>query len=89
MKVWARSDGETLRITVSDSGMGIERKHQERIFDRFYRIDEDRNSRHGGNGIGLSIVSSVVEQMKGRIQVESCPGEGSEFKIELPLSGGT
>ena len=43
----------------------------------------------GGNGIGLSIVSSVVEQMRGRIQVESRPGEGSEFKIELPLNGGT
>ena len=40
-------------------------------------------------GIGLSIVSSVVEQMRGRIQVESRPGEGSEFKIELPLNGGT
>ncbi|WP_320936193.1 ATP-binding protein [Enterocloster lavalensis] len=89
VKVWARSDGNVLRITVSDSGMGIEEKHQERIFDRFYRIDEDRNSRHGGNGIGLSIVSSVVEQMRGRIQVESRPGEGSEFKIELPLNGGT
>lgn len=50
VKVWARSDGNVLRITVSDSGMGIEEKHQERIFDRFYRIDEDRNSRHGGNG---------------------------------------
>lgn len=47
VKVWAASDGNVLRITVSDSGMGIEEKHQERIFDRFYRIDEDRNSRHG------------------------------------------
>lgn len=87
VKVWARNSRDTLRITVADSGMGIDEKHQERIFDRFYRIEEDRNSKHGGNGIGLSIVSSVVEQMHGRIEVESRPGEGSEFRIELPLSG--
>ena len=68
--------------------MGIERNTRSG-FRPFYRIDEDRNSRHGGNGIGISIVSSVVEQMRGRIQVESRPGEGSEFKIELPLNGGT
>ena len=89
VKVWARNSGDTLWITVADSGRGIDEKHQDRIFDRFYRIDEDRNSKHGGHGIGLSIVSSVVEQMRGRIQVESRPGEGSEFKIELPLNGGT
>ena len=86
VKVQAHNDGKTLFITVADSGMGMEEKNQERIFDRFYRIDEDRNSSHGGNGIGLSIVSSVISQMKGTIRVESRPGEGSEFLIELPLS---
>lgn len=87
VKVSAHNDDETLYITVSDNGMGIEEKFQNRIFERFYRIDEDRNSRHGGNGIGLSIVSDVVSYMKGTIRVKSCPGEGSEFLIELPLSG--
>lgn len=87
VKVIARNDEKTLYITVADSGKGMEEKHRERIFDRFYRIDQDRNSSHGGNGIGLSIVSSVVYRLNGTIRVESRPGEGSEFLIELPLTG--
>lgn len=87
VRVWARSNDKKLRITVSDDGVGIGQKHQEQIFDRFYRIEEDRNSRHGGNGIGLSIVKNVVDQMNGTIEVDSRPGEGTEFRIELPLSG--
>lgn len=73
-------------VTVRDNGVGFTPEEQERIFDRFYRVDKARARDTGGTGLGLSIVQSVVELHGGEIQVKSEPNLGSEFKIILPLA---
>ncbi|WP_276354223.1 two-component system histidine kinase PnpS [Cohnella caldifontis] len=76
---------ERVRITVSDTGIGIPKKDIPRIFERFYRVDKARSRSSGGTGLGLSIVKHLVELHHGSIRVESEPGAGSRFIIELPL----
>lgn len=73
-------------VTVRDNGVGLTPEEQERIFDRFYRVDKARARDTGGTGLGLSIVQSVVSLHGGEIQVQSEPNMGSEFKIILPLA---
>ncbi len=73
-------------ITVRDSGVGIPKEEQGRIFERFYRIDKARSRAKGGTGLGLAIAQWIVSQHRGSISVESGPGEGSTFRVELPLS---
>jgi signal transduction histidine kinase len=72
-------------IHVCDRGPGIPLKHQSRIFERFYRIDESRN-RSGGTGLGLALVKTFVEGMGGTIIVRSKPDEGSVFSVSLPTT---
>ncbi|XID95649.1 two-component system histidine kinase PnpS [Paenibacillaceae bacterium WGS1546] len=76
---------ETVRITVSDTGIGIPRKDIPRIFERFYRVDKARSRSSGGTGLGLSIVKHLTEMHRGTIRVESAVGSGSRFILELPL----
>ncbi|MCB1033474.1 MAG: HAMP domain-containing protein, partial [Acidobacteria bacterium] len=76
-----------VEITVCDNGPGIEPKHQERIFERFYRVDRARSREVGGTGLGLSIVKHISLSHGGSVAVESQPGEGSTFRIRLPLAG--
>ncbi len=71
------------RITVRDTGIGIPESDQPRIFDRFYRVDKTRSRALGGAGLGLSIVRWIVDVHAGEIHVESAPGKGSTFTIEL------
>ena len=73
------------RIKVSDTGIGIESCHLDRIFERFYRVDKSRSKQTGGTGLGLSIVKHIVENLGGSIHVESTPGSGTTFTLELPL----
>lgn len=73
-------------IIVADTGIGIPLEKQARIFDRFYRSDCSRARHKGGAGLGLSIVSTIVVQHGGRIQVESIPDVGSTFTVLLPLA---
>lgn len=70
---------------VRDTGPGIDRKDQERIFDLFYRVDSARGIALGGVGLGLSIVKMVAEAHAGNVNVESDPGHGSTFTLSLPL----
>jgi hypothetical protein len=79
------SDGEAI-VQVRDRGEGIPLAQQTRIFERFYRCDEDRSRSTGGTGLGLSIVQTLVEGMGGNISVRSKLGEGSVFTVMLPLA---
>ncbi len=78
-------------IEVDDSGIGIPQDVQDRIFDRFYQVDNTRTRHFGGTGLGLAIVKGLLDAMGGSIAVESAPGEGARFRVylprELPASG--
>ncbi len=73
-----------LKLTVSDTGHGIEKEHIDKIFDRFYRIAKTRNQNQDGSGLGLSIAKLIVQEHGGKIQVTSTPGAGTSFNILLP-----
>ncbi len=80
-----REDGWA-RIDVADTGIGIPKRHQSRIFERFYRVDRARSREVAGTGLGLAIVKHLVQAFGGRIEVASEPGKGSTFSVFLPLS---
>jgi signal transduction histidine kinase len=73
-------------LQVCDRGPGIPLKHQSRIFERFYRMDEARNRSSGGTGLGLALVKTFVEGMGGTVTVQSMPGDGSTFTVSLPIA---
>jgi len=76
--------GEIAVITVQDSGVGIAKEEQGKIFERFYRVDKARSRSQGGTGLGLAIAQWIVTKHHGSIIVESQPGEGAIFRVELP-----
>jgi signal transduction histidine kinase len=77
--------GISIRVKVSDNGFGIADKHLEKIFERFYRV-QDENTRYiTGTGLGLPIVKGLLDSMGGFIEVESAPGKGSVFTVILPM----
>ena len=85
MRVSAQPEGYHLALQVEDSGVGITQTDQQRVFDRFYRVDKSRSRAQGGSGLGLAIVKRIVEDHGGTISVKSAPDEGSTFRILLPL----
>jgi signal transduction histidine kinase len=80
------ADGEVV-VSVTDSGIGIARDQQDRIFTRFFRASSAPVANYGGLGLGLHISRQIVERHHGRITFESVLGEGSTFRVALPLAG--
>jgi len=80
-----RSENGSCLIEVADEGLGIPEDERERIFEKFYRLDPQQTQGVGGSGLGLYICRELVERMNGRLRVESEPGKGSRFTVELPL----
>ncbi len=70
---------------VQDTGIGIAPEHQSRIFDRFYRVNQDRSRHSGGSGLGLPIARAIAQAHHGSLEVQSQLGKGSTFTVRLPL----
>lgn len=84
IEVQLHASGGTIEVSLTDSGIGIEQEEQQRIFERFYKADKSRDRSIKGSGLGLSIVSKIVELHGGHICVRSQPGEGTTFTVTLP-----
>ena len=85
VKVSIERKGETAILSVQDTGIGIPPEEQEKVFQRFFRSQEARSAGQGGSGLGLSIAKSIAEAHGGKLELESIPGEGSVFRVSLPL----
>ncbi|GAA1786073.1 sensor histidine kinase [Agromyces lapidis] len=84
--VGVKVEGDEVEIAVTDQGIGIESDDLDRVFERFYRVDQARSRNTGGSGLGLSIVKHTVQNHGGDVRVWSQPGRGSTFMIKLPLA---
>jgi signal transduction histidine kinase len=83
-----RLHGKTAVIQVQDRGIGIEAAEQSRIFEKFYRIPTPENKLIAGTGLGLALVAHIAHAHGGEVAVDSSPGEGSTFSIQLPIEAG-
>jgi two-component system, OmpR family, phosphate regulon sensor histidine kinase PhoR len=81
-----RAEGGQAVLEVEDTGVGISPRDQERIFERFYRVDKARSRELGGTGLGLAIVKHLTQAFGGRVAVTSDLGKGSVFGVRLPLA---
>jgi len=77
--------GNGVVLEVQDTGPGMEPRHIPRLTERFYRVDSHRSREKGGTGLGLAIVKHIVNRHRGRLRIESAPGQGSTFKVILPV----
>jgi signal transduction histidine kinase len=83
----AKKVGDTMELSVTDSGVGVESEALSRLFDRFYQADSSRAGGEGhGAGLGLAIVREIVQAHGGKIGVRSQVGHGTTFTIQLPLA---
>lgn len=87
VRIVTRAVPEGVRLTVSDTGCGIPAEHLERIFDPFFTTRKGTRGWDRGTGLGLAIVHSIIRRHSGTIRVESTPGRGTTFTIDLPLDG--
>src|SRR2546421_1199175 len=78
---------ETLTVSVQDFGIGIPKEHQQKVFERFYRVSRDQDRTYPGLGIGLYLAHQIIERHGGKMWVESVEGQGSTFSFSLPLPG--
>jgi two-component system sensor histidine kinase SenX3 len=86
--IGTRLNDGVVEISVTDQGPGIPPEDQDRVFERFYRVDQARSRATGGTGLGLSIVKHAVQNHGGEVRVWSQPGRGSTFTIRLPEAEG-
>ncbi len=86
VQVSLKSRGKIAEIVVKDKGIGISPAEQDRIFERFYRVDQSRSRETGGTGLGLSITKNIIQKHFGQISVKSKINSGSSFRIRLPLA---
>ncbi|HLM16242.1 MAG TPA: ATP-binding protein [Acidimicrobiia bacterium] len=86
VSVETERDGDDVVIAVSDDGIGVPSRDLERIFERFYRVDQARSRDTGGTGLGLAIVRHVAQVHGGDVTVESLEGQGSTFRLRLPIA---
>ncbi|HYO89967.1 MAG TPA: ATP-binding protein [Candidatus Limnocylindrales bacterium] len=86
VRVSTAHEGEEIVISIHDNGIGIAAEDRAAIFDYFYRVDEARSPDNGGTGLGLTIAKRICEAHNGRIEVDSEPGEGSTFRVRLPIT---
>ena len=84
VKVSVASDAGSACVTVSDTGIGIAPEDQQRVFERFYRVDKSHSKASGGTGLGLSIVKHAVQYHNGKIDLQSEPGKGTTIKVSFP-----
>jgi len=84
ISVRVRAQDETVRVEVHDTGIGIDPAHHDRIFERFFRVDEGRAREVGGTGLGLAMVKHLALATGAFLSVDSTPGEGSTFTVQLP-----
>ena len=80
-------EGREAVCRVEDDGIGIAPEHLDKIWNRFYRVDEAHGSGEGNSGLGLALVKWIAEAHGGRVSVQSEPGKGSRFTVRLPLGG--
>ncbi|MFP5328596.1 MAG: sensor histidine kinase [Alphaproteobacteria bacterium] len=85
VRITATFEGQSVRISVSDTGPGIAREHLPFLTRRFYRIDAARSRDTGGTGLGLAIVKHIVERHRGTLSIDSVVGEGTTVTIRLPV----
>jgi two-component system, OmpR family, phosphate regulon sensor histidine kinase PhoR len=78
--------GQNIEVNIRDTGIGIAPEEQERIFERFYKVDRSRTNSNGGSGLGLAIARKIISMHAGDICVESRPGAGTTFLVKIPLS---
>lgn len=86
--VRARGDGRQVVIEVVDTGLGLADADRARVFERFYRVDRARSREAGGTGLGLALVRHAAERHGGDVSVDSVLGEGSTFRVSLPVAAG-
>jgi two-component system phosphate regulon sensor histidine kinase PhoR len=86
IEVRTQTHPDCVTLQVIDQGEGIEANHLPHIFDRFYKVDAARSTNRGGAGLGLAIVRRIVTLHGGKVYVDSRPGQGSIFTVELPLN---
>ena len=82
------NSSDALRLVVADNGIGIAPEHQEKIFEKFFRVPSGDMHDTKGYGLGLSYVANVIKQHHGTVQLESKPGQGSRFSIRIPRKHG-
>lgn len=86
IKINAIDAGKYLRVSITDSGIGIPQEHMQNLFERFYRVQEGQAAQLGGTGLGLSITKKLIEEMSGTIEIQSEPDKGTKVTFSLLLS---